>query len=356
MRPHRARSSILALAVLALTGCSTLPQGSTQSEAAAALEWAEHLCEGRYTEAHALTSDEARIDSEVHAEVAEGLAEVDGLAADRLAVLADEGTEVAPRLEVEQVETASGGRAVVRLSGTCWGEELRLMVDVIEQDDGWRVDAGLPAWYVPELFEFDDYTNFAALGLEGGVRLAQGDSDNDLWILLPGRHDVEVPAHFLVGGPWHTEVTVTGLLGIERGVLPEISTDPIVSAFTDLVTACGEVCLVTSGPDEAPEFTVPVMIEPVSGAEATYSGDAVLIRPTGASPAFYDTRPDSWGRESPDTATAGLGNVALDRVDLMCATGEQCTITVADELDGPDSVRRLWFVDTGDRVAVSGLD
>ena len=131
--------------MLALTGCSTLPQGSTQPEAAAALEWAEHLCEGRYTEAHALTSDEARIDSEVHAEVAEGLAEVDGLAADRLAVLADEGTEVAPRLEVEQVETASGGRAVVRLSGTCWGEELRLMVDVIEQDDGWRwkIDASM---------------------------------------------------------------------------------------------------------------------------------------------------------------------------------------------------------------------
>ena len=244
----------------------------------------------------------------------------------------------------------------VRINGLDTHYMYRDLVDVIEQDDGWRVDAGLPAWYVPELFEFDDYTNFAALGLEGGVRLAQGDSDNDLWILPPGTHDVEVPAHFLVGGPWHTEVTVTGLLGIERGVLPEISTDPIVSAFTDLVTACGEVCLVTSGPDEAPEFTVPVMIEPVSGAEATYSGDAVLIRPTGASPAFYDTRPDSWGRESPDTATAGLGNVALDRVDLMCATGEQCTITVADELDGPDSVRRLWFVDTGDRVAVSGLD
>ena len=358
MRRRRARVVALALPVLVVSaGCSGPTAESVSAEAAVALEWAEHLCEGRYSEAHTLATEEARLDEELYPGVVEALAEADDLAAERLAAFEADGTEVTPRLRVEQVEPPSRGQAVVRVTGPCWGEDLELTLDVIEQDDGWLVDR-FPLWAVPQLFEHDGYSSFAALDIEHGARLVHGDDEreNDLWVLLPGRHEIELPAHFLVGEAWQTEVSVRGLIGMGQGVLPEISEEPLLAAYTDFVTACGQACVVTPGAEEQPGVSAPVAVEPVSGAEATYVGDAVLISPTGRSPDFFDTRPGSWGRESPDTATAMLGSLALERVDLTCATAGGCTVVVADELDEADSVRSLWFVDTGDGVAVSGLD
>ena len=357
MRRRRARVVALALPVLVVSaGCSGLTAESVSAEAAVALEWAEHLCEGRYSEAHALATQEARLDEELYPGVVEALAEADDLAADRLAALEAVGTSVTSPLRVEEVRPPSQGHAVVRVTGPCWGEELGLSLDVIEQDGSWLVDR-FPFWAGAQLFVHDDYSSFAALDIEHGARLVPGDeSDNDLWVLLPGQHDVEVPAHFLVGEAWQTEVSISGLLRIDRAELPEISEAPLGAAYTDFVTACGQACVVTPGAEEQPGVSAPVAVEPVSGAEATYVGDAVLISPTGRSPDFFDTRPGSWGRESPDTATAMLGSLALERVDLTCATAGGCTVVVADELDEADSVRSLWFVDTGDGAAVSGLD
>lgn len=356
MRCRRARVAALALPVLVVSaGCSGLTAESVSAEAAVALEWAEHLCEGRYSEAHALATQEARLDEELYPGVVEALAASDDLAADRLAALEADGTSVTSPLRVEEVRPPSQGHAVVRVTGPCWGEELGLSLDVIEQDGSWLVDR-FPFWAGAQLFVHDDYSSFAALDIEHGARLVPGDeSDNDLWVLLPGQHDVEVPAHFLVGEAWQTEVRISGLLGIDRAVLPEIAEAPLGTAYTDFVTACGEACVVTPGAEEQPGVSAPVTVEPVSGAEVTYSGDALLIRPTGQPPEFFEPLPGSWGRESPDTATVRLVSRALERTDLTCDTGE-CTVVVADELDEADSVRRLWLVDTGDGAAVSGLD
>lgn len=350
MPAHRRLVAVLALAGLTTTGCSA-PTGSHGPAADAALEWVEHLCSGRYTDAHELTAAKARIDTDAYQGMPAFLAEADQFAADRLEALEAEGTEISPDLVVDEVR-ADDTPIAVSLTGSCWGEPFRESVEVLEEDDEWRMARGLPAWPTPILFDFPGYTSFAQLDIEHGMSVPSTDSDAALWLLPPGRHSVEVPAHFLTGEASHTEVVVSGLRLTEPGTLPEISTAQITAAFDDLVTTCGDLCVLTVGP---PEQAVPATIEPVTGSEVRESHGAVLIRPTGRQPGLFDARPESWGKQSPDTGIALLSEVALEHTVLSCPEEGACTVTVADEVDGLDTVRGLQFVDADGEVAVSAL-
>lgn len=349
-----ARVAALVLLAVTASGCSTVAGWFNGPAGDVALEWAEHVCEGRYGQAHDLTATESQIDAEVYPEVADFLAEAESLAGDRLEALAAEGTDVAPDLGVDDVRDESTPVAVY-LTGSCWGEQFSETVEVVEQDGEWRVARSLPVWNSPVLFDFPGYNTFAQLEIAHGVSVQHADSGNDLWLLLPGQHAVEVPAHFLTGDALATELTITGLRLTERGTLPEISTERIADAFTDLVTECGDLCVLTLSPDEDRVPVTPVTIEPVTDTEVTVSADTVLVRPTGEPPGFTDARPESWGRDSSDTGLALLAEVALEYTHLSCPGAEPCTVTVADEVDGLIPVHGLVFVEAENEVAVSGL-
>ncbi|USQ80936.1 hypothetical protein [Ornithinimicrobium faecis] len=365
MTIHAPRLAVFAVATgLALGGCSAADPAADQPEAVVAVEWAEHLCHGRYTDAHALMAEQARINPRTSPDNPRLMA-ADHLAADDLDRLNSAGTETSTEIEVEEVTAGTGSDpSSVALSGSCWGEPFSHTVEVAESDDGWQVSTELPLWSTPTLFDYPGHNAFAQLTFERGVAFSGSGQGSDRWLLLPGRHNVTVPPHFLTGDAVQSEITVDAFRIVEQGSLPAVSTDQIDAAFTDFATTCGDLCLVTPGeaagsdaPGEEPVPLTPMTIEPVTGAEAHLTADAVLIRPTGAAPGFYDTRPESWGQEdSPDTGVALLENVALERTYLSCpADAAPCTVTVAEKLDGLEPVFALLFVDAGEEVAVSGL-
>ncbi|MGO1544967.1 MAG: hypothetical protein ACTHXA_11595 [Gulosibacter sp.] len=246
--------------------------------------------------------------------------------------------------------------AAVELGGICFGEPLAFIVDVFEEDGDWLVTSSLPVWDTYSLFEFPGYNSQVRLEIDRGQRLTGGSAAiADSWFLPPGEYSVDIPAHFLTGSATRTSFTVEPFAIDDRGYLPSVTYEQIDIAYAEFLAQCGEVCIVTTTADDEPVPTSPVTIESITGTEATYTGGTYLMRPTGEDPGWFDARPESWGKDSPDTGLALIDNVVLEYTPLSCPGQEPCTLDVAAELESANSVKALLFTEIDGVVAISGI-
>ncbi|MDJ1371478.1 hypothetical protein [Gulosibacter molinativorax] len=342
-------------AVAATIGAAGCSESNTQRDApaAAAVTWVEAICAGEYGKAHDMTAEFMRIDPAIYPQFIEELEQAEALAD---TVISDLGaSDAAAEIAVVEVRTPYGdsdpSAADVELAGTCLGEPFAHIVEVIHTNDQWQISEPLPLWETNELFNRPGYDATMPLDFSRGQRIHPADpAAIDRWLLLPGKHSVELPAHFLTGPATRTTVTVNAFSVVDHGYLPSWRRESLDAAFESFVSDCGDVCLVRGGTENS---ALPLSIEPVMDAEVTYSEDALLVRPTGIAPEWQNAQP-SWGDGGPNGATAQLRSTSLEMQPLTCPEGEACAVSLDTDRETVD-VHLVTFVESGDAVLVGGV-